>query len=67
MKPFFQLMGPVLVVTLFTACENLGWMTVACQGEAGDSAVGGGGNTNPAQCDAIAFASQSQVALSTSV
>lgn len=62
------LIGIFLASAFLTACDNpLGSKSVS-NPAVGDSANGGGGgNTNPAQCDAIAFASQLQATLSTAV
>jgi len=61
------IMGIFLASVFLTACDNpLGSKSVS-NPAVGDSANGGGGNTNPAQCDAVAFTPQLQAALSTAV
>ncbi len=71
LKPFFQvtyfqLIGLFLIGTVLTACDNpLGSKSVS-NPAVGDSA-NGGGNTNPAQCDSVAFTPQLHAALSTAV
>jgi len=63
----FQLTSIILVGGLLVACDNpLGSKTVA-NPAVGDSADGGGGNTNPSKCSAVAFTPQIQVAVSTAV